>query len=243
MEMGDEAIFWESKAVGFRHGFCSRAFIHLNKFRTCGRKEAAKPEWMLTLEPANHAGPYGLASLPKGGAMPKCIRNQPENTQDPAINNIRSAMIHRGVWMGFLLKEAKNRGLDWEQLGHSAIFEVGCIHGDAIKGRMDVPGSLVSFANTFFTEDLKKIFEVEVKELTEQVLRLEYGYCPLLSAWQQMGIEGEMLEKLCDIAMSGDRGIESRFDEFEFKLGRTIAQGHNVCEVCFTRKPISPINQ
>ncbi|MFZ3045660.1 MAG: L-2-amino-thiazoline-4-carboxylic acid hydrolase, partial [Desulfatirhabdiaceae bacterium] len=58
----------------------------------------------------------------------------------------------------------------------------------------------------------------------------------LVTAWQQIGIEGKMLETLCDIAMSGDRGITSRFDEFEFHLGRTIAQGHPVCEVCFTRK-------
>jgi hypothetical protein len=53
---------------------------------------------------------------------------------------------------------------------------------------------------------------------------------------EQIGIEEEMLETLCDIAMSGDRGISSRFDEFEFHLGRTIAQGHRVCEVRFTGK-------
>jgi len=172
-----------------------------------------------------------------------CIMNQPKNTQDPTVNKVRSAMIHRALWMGLILKEAKDMGLDWEQLGHSAIFKAGCIHGDAIKERMDVPDSMVSFANTFFTEDIKKIFEVRVTRLTEQVLSLEYGHCPLVSGWQQMGIEGEMLEKLCDIAMSGDRGIKSRFGEFEFVLGRTIAQGHDVCEVRFIRKPApSPTN-
>ena len=45
-----------------------------------------------------------------------------------------------------------------------------------------------------------------------------------------------MLTKLCDIAMSGDRGIDSRFDDFEFKLGKTIAEGNPVCEVKFLRK-------
>ena len=38
------------------------------------------------------------------------------------------------------------------------------------------------------------------------------------------------------IAMSGDRGIDSRFDDFEFNLGKTIAEGHSVCEVKFLRK-------
>ena len=165
-----------------------------------------------------------------------CVMNQPKNTNDLVINKIRNAIVHRGLWMGLILKEAKEKGLDWEEIGHSAVFKTGCMHGDGIKGRMDVPGSMVSFGNTFFTEDIKKIFEIEVKKIDENELKLEYGHCPLVTAWQQAGIEGEMLEKLCDIAMSGDRGIESRFPEFEFKLGKTIAEGNKVCEVCFTRR-------
>jgi hypothetical protein len=164
------------------------------------------------------------------------IKNQPKNDQDEVINKLRGAIIHRGIWMGLLLKEAKEKGIDWEEIGHSAVFKTGCLHGDGIKGRMDVAGSLVSFGDTFFTEDIKKVFEIEVKRSDEEELVLEYGHCPLVTAWQQIGIEGQMLETLCDIAMSGDRGISSRFDAFEFHLGRTIAQGHRVCEVCFTRK-------
>ena len=164
------------------------------------------------------------------------VTNQPKNVQDDVIAKLRGAIIHRGLWMGFLLKEMKERGLDWESIGHSAIFKTGCLHGDGIREHMGVPGSLVSFGQTFFSEDIKKVFEIEVKKSDEDELKLEYGYCPLVTAWQQIGIEGEMLEKLCDIAMSGDRGISSRFGEFEFTLGRTIAQGHKVCEVCFSRK-------
>lgn len=165
-----------------------------------------------------------------------CISNQPKNTDDKEVNKLRNAIIHRGLWMGLILKEAKDRGLDWETIGREAVFKTGCIHGDGIKNRMDVPGSLVSFGNTFFTEDIRKIFEIEVKEITEEVLKLEYGYCPLLTAWQTIGLEGETLAKVCDIAMCGDRGIESRFDEFEFELGKTLAEGNNICEVSFYRK-------
>jgi hypothetical protein len=164
------------------------------------------------------------------------ITNQPQIVQDEVINKLRAAIVHRGTWMGLLLKEAMAKGLDWEEIGHAAVFKTGCMHGDGIKDRMDVPGSLVSFGNTFFTEDIKKVFEIEVQRIDEEKLVLAYGHCPLVTAWQQIGIEGQMLETLCDIAMSGDRGISSRFDEFEFHLGKTIAQGHKVCEVCFTRK-------
>ncbi len=165
-----------------------------------------------------------------------CILNQPKMTEDPAINKLRNAMIHRGLWMGLLLKEMKERGLDWEQIGHSAVFKCGCIHGEGIKNRMELVGSLVSFGNTFFSEDIRKIFEIEVKAINEEELRLEYGHCPLITAWHQIGVDADMLAKLCDIAMSGDRGIEKCFEEFKFTLGRTIAQGHPVCEVSFTRR-------
>ncbi len=165
-----------------------------------------------------------------------CKVNQPKNISNEEVNKIRNAIVHRGVWMGLILKEAKDKGLDWETLGREAVTKTGFIHGDGIKGRMDVPGSLVSFGNTFFTEDIRNIFEIEVKEITENALKLEYGHCPLVTAWESLGFEGEFLATLCDIAMCGDRGIESRFDDFEFELGKTIAEGHDVCEVSFYRK-------
>lgn len=165
-----------------------------------------------------------------------CPLNQPKNTDDPTINKIRGAIVHRGLWMGLILKEAKERGLDWEAIGREAVFKTGCMSGEDIKERMDVPGSLVSFGNTFFTADLRKVFEIEVKKLDEDEFRVEYGHCPLVAAWKQIGVDDDMLAKLCDIAMAGDRGITSRFDEFEFELGRTIAQGHPTCEVKFSRK-------
>jgi hypothetical protein len=163
-----------------------------------------------------------------------CVLNQPQHTSDLVINKLRSAIIHRGLWMGLILKEAKEMGLDWEKLGHSAVFKTGCIHGDGIKNRMADKGSLVDFGNTFYTEDIKKIFEIRVKTINEKELNLEYGHCPLVTA----GIEGELLETLCDIAMSGDRGIESRFPAIKFKLGKTIAQGHHVCEIRFVRNDV-----
>jgi L-2-amino-thiazoline-4-carboxylic acid hydrolase len=165
-----------------------------------------------------------------------CVMNQPQNTSDPVINKLRNAIIHRGLWMGLILKEAKENGCDWEKIGRAAVFKTGCIHGDGIRALMGEKDSLVSFASSFYTEDIKKIFEIRVKRSDETALELEYGHCPLVTAWQQAGIEGELLEKLCDIAMCGDRGIESRFPWIEFKLGQTIAQGHKVCEVRFLRR-------
>lgn len=165
------------------------------------------------------------------------ITNQPKKTDDEVTNKLRAAIGHRAMWMGLILKEIKERGLDWEAIGHSAIHHTGCIHGEVIKGKLSEPDSMVEFGNTFLNEDVRKIFEMDIKRLDNDALVSEFGYCPLLAGWQQAGIQDpEMLDKLCDVAMSGDRGIGSRFEKYEFKLGKTIAQGNKVCEVAFYRK-------
>jgi hypothetical protein len=164
------------------------------------------------------------------------LLNVPKNTDNEVINKLRNAIHHRGLWMGLLLQEAKENGLDWESIGRNAIHKCGCLHGDNIKNGMDIEGSLVSFGNTFFTEDIKNIFEIDIKRCDEESLVLEYGHCPLVKAWKDLGFEGEFLENICDIAMCGDRGIESKFDYFQFELGNTIAQGHPTCEVSFHKK-------
>ena len=52
-----------------------------------------------------------------------------------------------------------------------------------------------------------------------------------MAAWKKLGLPEEELPELCDIAMDGDRGIISTFDQFTFNLGKTIAKGDDVCEI------------
>lgn len=167
--------------------------------------------------------------------MPAIV-NKPKITNDALTDKLRAAIGHRATWMGLLLKEAKDRGLDWEATGHAAVLATGHLHGDAIKGRCSQTDSLVDFSKNFITEDVKKIFEVDIKKCDESEFSIEFNYCPLVAGWTQAGIPNEMMPKLCDIAMSGDRGICDQFHGFEFHLGKTIAEGNNVCEVKFTRK-------
>ena len=63
-------------------------------------------------------------------------------------------------------------------------------------------------------------------------MHYKFHYCPLVAAWQAQGAKDEQIEKLCDIAMQGDRGIASSFG-CELQLGETIAKGHIKCEIRF----------
>lgn len=88
----------------------------------------------------------------------------------------------------------------------------------------------------FADETGQKVFEMEIVENTKDKLYIDFHYCPLVSAWQKLGVEVEDIPLLCDIAMDGDRGICSKMDGYEFNLGKVIAQGDGICEIRIDRK-------
>ena len=165
------------------------------------------------------------------------INNKAALSNDEQVNNLRKAYEHRAIWMGLILDEAEKAGLDWENVARKAINRCGFFHGGQIAELMENEENLNEFSERFLSEMSRKIFEVDVKELTDDTFAVEFNYCPLVSGWLKQEFNDEKIEKLCDIAMDGDRGIGECFKNFEFQLGKTIAQGHSVCEVSFHKKP------
>ena len=74
---------------------------------------------------------------------------------------------------------------------------------------------------TFLDELGQRMFEMEFTKCTDDELNVEFHYCPLVTAWQELGFDDETIVTLCDIAMDGDRGIAAE-NGFEFTLGDTI---------------------
>jgi hypothetical protein len=165
------------------------------------------------------------------------ITNQPTITDDEMTTRLRNAIEHRASWMYNLLKEAKKHGLSWDDIGRKAVFETGEMHGGRIESEIGKDASVEEFAKKFAVGPDRKIFEMEVLKEDENGYYLDFHYCPLVSAWQKLGATEEEIEELCDIAMDGDRGIASKFENFGFSLGHTIAQGARSCQIRFdTRK-------
>ena len=79
-------------------------------------------------------------------------------------------------------------------------------------------------------------FEMEILESSDKKLSIDFHYCPLVAAWQKLGLPEEDMPALCDIAMDGDRGIISTYPKFSFELGETIAKGDNVCQIRITKQ-------
>jgi hypothetical protein len=159
-----------------------------------------------------------------------------EDHEKKLVQEVRKAIEHRATWMYLLLQEARKRGLDWDDFARPAIRETGSIHGLLKKEKMIDPGSMEQFTNVFAGETSRGVFEMEVLAADEKKYHLDFHYCPLVSAWEKLGASPEEIEQLCDIAMDGDRGVAGEFEDFEFSLGKTIAQGHEVCEIRFDKK-------
>lgn len=165
------------------------------------------------------------------------IVNIPKHTEDEKINAVRGAFEHRALWLYYILEEVKKAGGDWKKIGYDATFRCGCYQGEGYKELID--GTSLAAFETEFAEpngNGRKIFEMEEVLKTDDAYYLDFTYCPLVAAWQKIGCSDEEIALLCDIAMNGDRGVASVYDEFTFSLGKTIAQGHHCCEIRFDRK-------
>ncbi len=157
------------------------------------------------------------------------IKNNP-TINDPDIVNLRNFIEHRASWMALLLDEAKKEGADPEKVGRSAVFRMGQIHGQKFKDAKNMK----EFAEKFLPDHIRKVFEMEIVNLTDETLEVHFGYCPLVAAWQKLGLSDETIELYCDIAMDGDRGISS-VNGMELTLDGTIAQGKDKCIAIFKK--------
>ncbi len=165
------------------------------------------------------------------------IENKISIKGDPVVDIYRGAIGHRATWTGLTFVNARKTGLaaEAEKLIRDAITETGSVQGNEIKAQCKNPEDIACFADTFLTPHVVKTFEVEYKIKTADRVELEFHHCPLLKAWQDLGFDDETCEKLCDIAMDGDRGIAKAMG-FEFHLGDTIANGCKTCQISFFKK-------
>lgn len=162
----------------------------------------------------------------------KPLQNTPANTEDPRINDLRGAFEHRALWFGLLIDEARKRGLD-ETFAREAILRCGRFHAHA---KYPCTDSIPEFAEAFANDNVVNIFEMEVKHVDEEEMRIDFHYCPLVAAWEKLGFSRDDIALYCDIAMDGDRGIIEELPAFSFHLGKTIAKGDAVCEILVSKK-------
>lgn len=158
------------------------------------------------------------------------IKNQPKHNFS-VLRQIRGQLEHRATWLALLAEEAQKHGADPAQFGKEACFRCGCMQGAPMaEGKQD----FTLLKKKLFTPGARLVFEMKIKESTPDKLSIDFHYCPLVAAWQKMGLSDERIAQLCDIAMCGDRGIASQFGG-KLSLEKVIAKGDDICQIRFTK--------
>jgi len=149
------------------------------------------------------------------------------------IKAIRELMEHRATWLYLILKEVGKKGIDWKEVADPAIRTCGHMHGQNL---VDLAGtdSLKGLKKKLFTKPAQMIFDMNILKSTDNELWIDFGFCPLVAAWQKLGCSDKEIETLCDISMEGDRGIAESFGG-QLELGETIAYGHEHCQLRFKK--------
>jgi hypothetical protein len=160
------------------------------------------------------------------------IKNIPKRNNF-LLKAIRGTLEHRATWLYLLLKEAEKKGVKWEDIGPPAIKACGHLHGKELI-HLGGTSSLKGLKNKLFTLPAQIIFDMKILESTDDKLYINFGYCPLVAAWQKIGCTDEEIGRLCDIAMEGDRGIAESYGG-KMELGDTIANGYNRCQIRFIK--------
>lgn len=154
---------------------------------------------------------------------------------NPALDGQRNICQRRAATISYMLDEAKKRGLD-EEFARAAIYQYGKDIGEKMFQAVQNPMDLKEFETFFAAMPHRDIYEMTTEECTDEKLLVHFHYCPYVAEWLEQNRDSEELSNLCDLAMEGDRAIGDCFPAFQFRLGKTIAQGNSVCEIEFTRK-------
>ena len=150
-----------------------------------------------------------------------------------ALKLLRNFFEHRALWLYFIYDEAAKENLDLEPIARKAIRRCGVYHGSLHETKQN-PGSLPELKKNLFGFVGRQIFEMQIVECTDEVLGVDFHYCPLVNAWKKQGCSDEQIDTLCDIAMCGDRGIAEKYGAV-VELPKTIAKGDGVCELRFRK--------
>lgn len=161
------------------------------------------------------------------------IVNEAKN-KFPLFVKVREQLEHRALWLYLLVDEAEKRGLKAEDFAADAIKRCGIYQGKEIIDKSSTT-SLKGLRKILFTKSAQVVFEMNIVESTDDKLSIDFHYCPLVKAWQKQNLPDDQIERLCDIAMCGDRGIGEAHG-VELDLPKTIARGDDCCAIRYIRR-------
>lgn len=163
------------------------------------------------------------------------IVNQSSTDFLPALA-YRAAVVTYSKRNYMTKKEAAEQGIDLTPVSAAVQRKASIETARGIKAKMEDPTNVGEFAQKMLGGPVGVgAYEADFVETTPDKADLEYHFCPLVQAWQSMGLSDEEIGELCDSAMVGDHIIAEEMG-FTLDLQKAIAKGDHVCKLVFTKK-------
>jgi hypothetical protein len=153
------------------------------------------------------------------------------------MRETKAAFENRGIIYYYLFDEArkamgKEKAVEIFKKGiYRRGQDIGKVYKD-LAGKGDFRGIAEIFINGVPCEG--QLFSPEIVEISEDGCVISMSSCPLADAWKEIGLSGEELDLICDVASAVDFGtFESAGLKLEFK--ERIGEGKDKCTLVITR--------
>jgi hypothetical protein len=155
-------------------------------------------------------------------------------TQGGIIDLNRAQIEQRAAFLALVYDEALKNRTEPDKTARAASRRVGEFYGNSFKNKLPDGSGIAEFSRLMYNGLTLKTYEIESVLVSEEVLEVEYGYCPLVSVWQKLGFSDERINILCDIAMEFDRAIAGVLG-YQIEITGTIASGCSRCKIKYSR--------
>jgi len=148
------------------------------------------------------------------------------------IEKIRAAHRKRAEYLYFIYKELCEEvgKAKAQKIIGSALRKAGNYYGKLMSG-INTPRDFISLIES---GNPKEVFGRETITKSDEVGTFTVSYCPLIDAWQKMGLPEDETLKLCDIAMEADFGI-TEANQLRLTVNKCLMRGDAVCELQVTK--------
>ncbi len=163
----------------------------------------------------------GTTSAPRPAADPS-----PGNDPD-AVERIRSAVRDRAVWFAFLYEEVE-RLLPPDRIESAARKAIFAFGGRKAKGD-PTDFCARAWVERHVSKGSAAVFDSVIEVLPGRAVQ-RMRKCPLVEAWEELGLSRDRVALFCDIAMEGDRGRAAAHG-IRMELAETLGKGDCFCHL------------
>ena len=147
---------------------------------------------------------------------------------------MRALSRQRAEYIYYILKGAKDMGIDYHEFARKGLIEQGVLRAERL-----VKGKTFKTVKDFFDaaapEKMRKAFMMRGEYIGDK-LQVHCGYCPLVEAWENLGLPADEVRDLCEVIMSGDMQSYNSMPGIHCEWIHSLAHGDGECMFEYTMR-------